>query len=171
MAAQEPRGGGDWRLNMLHPRRWSMKVGEICSRDVLAMSASEPLAECAREMKDRNVGSVVIVETSRGFARPIGIVTDRDLLRGQFDRSADLFCLDAGDVMTGDPLVLNENAEVSDALERMSRKSVRRAPVVDGSGELVGIVTFDDLLPVIAGQMSAIGGLISEQVERRRLRR
>jgi CBS domain-containing protein len=150
------------------PEGESMKVGEVCSRDVLVMSAAEPLARCAREMKERNVGSVVIVDDSRGFAQPVGIVTDRDVLRGQFDRKADLFCLSAGDVMTTDPLVLREDSEVADALERMSRKAVRRAPVIDKVGKLVGIVTFDDLLPVLASQMSAIAGIISGQVEQRR---
>jgi CBS domain-containing protein len=147
-----------------------MRIGEICTRDVLAMEAGEALARCARAMKERNVGSVVIVETSRGFARPIGIITDRDMLRGQFDRNADLFCLNAGDVMTSNPLVLSEDCDVRDAIERMGHRAVRRAPVVNGGGELVGIVTFDDLLPVIAGQIATIGGLISQQIEHRRSR-
>src|SRR5689334_8584695 len=127
-----------------------MKVGEICSRNVVAMRATEPLAHCAREMKERNVGSAVIVDDAGGYPRPVGIVTDRDMLRGQFDRCADLFCLSAGDVMSSDLLVLEEDTDVADAIERMSRRSVRRAPVVSSGGELKGIVTFDDLLPVVA---------------------
>jgi CBS domain-containing protein len=142
-----------------------MKVGEICSRDVLAMKATEPLAHCAREMKERNVGSTVIVEETQGFRRPVGIVTDRDMLRGQFDRCADIFCLSAGDVMSTDLLVLDENTDVADAIERMSRRAVRRAPVVSTGGELKGIVTFDDLLPVIAVQISSIAKLISGQAQ------
>jgi CBS domain-containing protein len=135
------------------------------------MEPGEALAKCARAMADRNVGSVVIVDTSRGFARPIGIITDRDMLRGQFDRNADLFCLNAGDVMTSNPLVLSEDCDVRDGIERMGHRGVRRAPVVNGSGALVGIVTFDDLLPAIAGQLASIGGLISQQIEQRRSRR
>jgi len=142
-----------------------MKVGEICSRDVFAMEATDPLASCAREMKDRNVGSAVIVERARGSVRPIGIVTDRDILRGQFDRCADLFCLSTGDVMSSDLLVLDEDTDVADAIERMGRRSVRRAPVVSTGGELKGIVTFDDLLPVVAAQISAIAGLIGGQAQ------
>lgn len=142
-----------------------MKVGEICSRNVLTMSATEPLASCAREMKDRNVGSAVIVDRAEGFPKPVGIVTDRDMLRGQFERCADLFCLNTADVMSSDLLVLKDDTDVADAIERMSRRAVRRAPVVSAGGELVGIVTFDDLLPVIAAQITAIAGLISGQVE------
>jgi CBS domain-containing protein len=92
------------------------------------------------------------------------------VLRGQFERKADLFCLSAEDVMTRDPLVLEESCDVAEALELMSRKAVRRVPVVGAGGELVGIVTFDDLVPVLASQMSAIASLISGQIERRRHR-
>jgi CBS domain-containing protein len=145
-----------------------MKVGEICSREVLAMGATDSLAACAREMKKQNVGSAVIVDRAQGYPRPIGIITDRDVLRGQFERKADLFCLNAEDVMTRDPLVLKEDCDVSEALALMSRKAVRRVPVVDAGGELAGIVTFDDLVPVLASQMSAIASLISGQIERRR---
>lgn len=142
-----------------------MKVGEICSRDVLTLSATEPLAYCARQMKERNVGSAVVVDKTEGYPQPIGIITDRDMLRGQFDRCADLFCLSAGDVMSSDLLVLEDDTDVSDAIECMSRRAVRRAPVVSTRCELTGIVTFDDLLPVLAAQMSAIAGLIGGQVE------
>jgi CBS domain-containing protein len=147
-----------------------MNVGEICSRQVLTVSATDALATCAREMKTRNVGSAVVVERAEGFPRPIGIITERDVLRGQFERNADLFCLNAEDVMTRDLLVLKEDCDVSDALERMGRRAVRRAPVVDSGGELVGIVTFDDLLPVLAARMNAIASLIGAQIERRRHR-
>lgn len=142
-----------------------MKVSEVCSRDVLALSATEPLASCAREMKERNVGSAVIVDRAHGFPQPVGIVTDRDMLRGQFDRCADLFCLSTGDVMSTDLLVLTEDTDVADAIERMSRRSVRRAPIVSARGELVGIVTFDDLLPAVAAQISAVARLIGGQFE------
>jgi CBS domain-containing protein len=148
-----------------------MKVGEICNPDVLTMSATEPLAHCAREMMSRNVGSAVIVDNVGGFFRPVGIVTDRDVLRGQFDRCADLFCLSTGDVMSGDLLVLKDDTDVADAIESMSRRAVRRAPVVSAGGVLVGIVTFDDLLPVVAAQISAVAGLISGQIEQRERQR
>jgi len=147
-----------------------MRIGEICSRDVLTAEPSDALAKCAKAMGERNVGSVVVVDRSGGFARPIGILTDRDILRGQFDRHSDLYCLNAGDVMTANPLVLKEDCDVRNAIDCMGQRAVRRVPVVDSGGELVGIVTFDDLLPAIAGQIAAIAGLVSQQIENRRVR-
>lgn len=145
-----------------------MKVGEICSRNVLAVDPGQPLAKAAQEMRARNVGSIVVVDSRDGVTRPIGIATDRDLIRGQLARKADLFCLSVGDVMSGHPLVLHEECDVSNAIELLSGRAVRRAPVVDKQGGLVGIVSFDDLLPVLAAQMTAIAQLITEQVEAHR---
>ena len=143
-----------------------MKVGEICSRDVYAVEPGEPLASVAGEMHTRNIGSAVIVRNDGTRRVPVGVVTDRDALRGQFDRKADLFCLSVEDVMSQHPLVVHEDCELADAIELMSGRAVRRAPVVDKAGNLVGIVTFDDLLPVLAAEMTAIARLISAQVSK-----
>jgi CBS domain-containing protein len=142
-----------------------MKIGEICTRDVVAVGPDEALAKAAQAMFARNVGSVVVVDSRDGAARPVGMITDRDLIRGQLDRKADLFCLSAGDVMTSHPLVLHEDCDVVHAVELMSGRGVRRVPVVGKFGELVGIVSFDDLLPVLAGQMTAVARLIGTRAE------
>ena len=143
-----------------------MQIGDICSRDVYVVRADEPLAEAAREMDRRHVGAVVVVETRGEVTRPVGIVTDRDIVCGQFDRGADLFCLAVKDVMTRDPLTLAESSGAAEAIERMSAKTVRRAPVVDTAGNLVGIVTLDDLLPIVAGELTALANLIGTQAQR-----
>lgn len=145
-----------------------MQVGEICSRDVYVVHADEPLAEAAREMSQRHIGAVVVVESRGEMTRPIGIVTDRDILCGQFDRGKDLFCLSVSEVMTRDPLTVAESTGVAEAIESMSGRAVRRAPVVDQAGNLVGIVTVDDLLPVLAGELSALAALIGTQAHRER---
>jgi CBS domain-containing protein len=90
-------------------------------------------------------------------------MTDRDVLNGQINRSADLFCLTVGDVMTKSPLTLPETSGVAEAVERLGARGVRRAPVVDDSGDLVGIVTFDDLLPAIAEELTALAKLVGTQ--------
>jgi CBS domain-containing protein len=146
-----------------------MKVGEICSRNVFAVEPGEPLASVAGEMHTRNIGCAVIIRRDAVARVPVGIVTDRDILRGQFDRKADLFCLSVEDVMTQHPLVIHEDCDLADAIELMGARAVRRAPVVDKRGSLVGIVSFDDLLPVLAGEMTTIARLISAQVSQARM--
>ncbi len=143
-----------------------MQVGDICSREVYIVRPEEPLAEAVREMDKRHVGAVVVVESQADLVRPIGIVTDRDVVRGQLVRSADMFCLSVGDVMTKAPLTVEENCGVGEAIERMSARNVRRAPVVSSTGDLVGIVTLDDLLPVVAENLSMLAQLLGTQARR-----
>jgi CBS domain-containing protein len=146
-----------------------MQVGDICSREVYMVRPDEPLAEAAKEMTHRHIGAVVVVASHGDVIRPVGIVTDRDVVRGQLQRSADLFCLSVGDVMTKMPLTVEENCGLAEAIERMSARGVRRAPVVSSSGDLVGIVTLDDLLPALAADLSTLAKLIGTQarLERR----
>ena len=143
-----------------------MQVGDICSREVYMVRSEEPLAEAVREMDKRHVGAVVVVDSQADIVRPIGIVTDRDVVRGQLVRSADLFCLSVGDVMTKTPLTVEESCGVGEAIERMSARNVRRAPVVSSTGDLVGIVTLDDLLPVVAEDLSMLARLLGTQARR-----
>jgi len=92
--------------------------------------------------------------------RPIGILTDRDVVRGQLAKGADLYCLVVRDVMTEKLLTLRSNQDTEDAIEAMNDRGVRRAPIVDAEGSLVGIVTLDDLLPAVANELLSLGKLM-----------
>lgn len=70
--------------------------------------------------------------------------------------------------MTPSPLVICETSEISEAIERMSARAVRRAPVVNNARDLVGIVSFDDLLPVLAEKVNALARLTGGQSKRER---
>lgn len=140
-----------------------MNIGEICSREVYIVRKTEPLLEAARQMLKRHVGAVVVVESQEDLVRPIGIVTDRDIVSGLVARRGDIESLNVADVMTSDLLVLPETRSFPEAIERMRARGIRRAPVVSNAGDLVGIVTFDDLLPVVADELSALADLMGTQ--------
>lgn len=143
-----------------------MNIGEVCSREVYIFRAAEPLANAAAEMARRHVGAVVVVRTEAGRVRPIGIVTDRDIVRGQLSLKKDLGSLTVGEVMTGEPLTAPETAGVGETIERMRVRRVRRAPVINARGDLVGIVSLDDLLPVLADELRALAYLVGNQASR-----
>ena len=143
-----------------------MNIGEVCSREVYIVRKTEPLLEAAREMRQRHIGAVIVVEPEGTLVRPIGIVTDRDIVCGLVAREAELRSLSVADVMTSDPLCVSETSDIPEAIERMSSRGVRRAPVVSDSGDLVGIVSLDDLLPVVAEQILALAKLTGEQAKR-----
>ena len=140
-----------------------MNLGDICRREVYLAKRDEPLAEAAREMQKRRVAELVVVDDVVTPVLPVGIVTDRDIVCGQFIRKADLHSLTVGDVMTVNPLTLSESSGVSEAIEALRARGVRRAPVVNGAGDLVGIVTLDDLLSAFAAQLNALATLIGTQ--------
>lgn len=143
-----------------------MSVGSVCSRNVLTARRGEPLATVAHRMCDMHVGTVVVIDDHGGRDFPIGIITDRDMLRTQLNRSTDLFCLSVGEAYTPDPLCLTEDTGVAESLERMKARGVRRAPVVDAAGQLVGIVSTDDLLAYLAEQLSVMAKLLESQPKR-----
>lgn len=142
-----------------------MNVGEVCSRIVVLAKANEPLAAAAREMLKHDVGALVVVDP-HSHLRVVGIVTDRDAVCGQLARGADLFCLTVGDVMTPNPLTVPESMDVSAVIEAMNARGVRRAPVLSEDGAILGIVTLDDLLPVLAEELSSLARLIGTQARK-----
>jgi len=143
-----------------------MNIGEICTREVTIVCSGDALSQAARQMCERHVGTVIVVEDRREQRVPIGIITDRDIVRAQLSRTADLFCLGVGQVMTPNPLVLYEKATIDEAIEKMRARGVRRAPVVDSTGALIGVIAMDDLLTAISEQLSGLVRLIEVQQRR-----
>ena len=140
-----------------------MNIGEVCTREVYVVNPGEPLLQAAQEMRRRNVGCVIVVEQRGTLVVPIGIVTDRDIARALPEHPGNLGVLPVADIMTRDPLALRENESVVDAMVRLRQRGVRRAPVVAASGDLVGIVSTDDLLGIIAEQLGSLARLVDRQ--------
>lgn len=143
-----------------------MHIGDLCTRDVQVASRDTPLIRLVLDMHRRHVGSVVVIEREGLVHRPIGIVTDRDVMRGEVTRKSDLFSMCAADVMSTDPLIFVESMEISDAIAALRRRGVRRAPVIDEVGHLRGIITIDDLLPAVAQELKGIADLIGGQAKK-----
>ncbi len=143
-----------------------MEIGELCSRNVYVVRPGDPLVQAVREMDRRQIGTVIVVEARGKLLVPIGIVTDRDVLCGQVKRQADLFTLTVQDVMTAEPLTIAESSGIAEAITCLRARGVRRAPVVADTGDLVGIVSLDDLLPAVAKELGALAGLVGGQAYR-----
>ena len=143
-----------------------MDIGNVCTRQPITVAAHEPLSQVARLMHDRHVGTVIVIKRPLDRVVPAGIITDRDVLRAQVERHADLAMLDAERVMTKDPLVLDERLPLQAGISRMRARGVRRAPVVDASGALVGIVSSDDIVAASAAELADLAQLIAGQPRR-----
>lgn len=140
-----------------------MRIGEICTRDVVFCNPQAEIKEIARLMREYHVGALVVVEERSGRRFPTGLITDRDLVVEVLAADAPLEALTAGDIRTAEVLSVGESEDVFDTLELMRRKGVRRMPVVDAHGALAGIVTLDDLLEILAEELQNMVKLISRE--------
>jgi len=144
-----------------------MNIGELCTREVYIVNPGEPLSQAVHEMRKRNVGCVIVVEQSGGRALPVGIVTDRDIVRALPDYPDGIAGARVADVMTREPLTLPEESSIVDGMARLRQRGVRRAPVTAANGDLVGIVSSDDCLGVVAEQLDSLARLVERQTNPR----
>lgn len=136
-----------------------MPVNDLARSDVVTATEQTPVVELATTMADETVGSIVIVDDNT----PVGIVTDRDLALRVVAEEADVSALTAGNVMSENLETIERGDGFYTAVEQMSDRGVRRLPVCDEAGELVGIITTDDLNELIADEQGELADVIRAQ--------
>jgi CBS domain-containing protein len=140
-----------------------MPIGEVCVREVLVAPKSTTVQEAARLMRHHHVGNLVVVDAPNGHRIPTGIVTDRDIVISVVATKLDPAVFTLGDLVTEDLVTAREDQGVFECIQKMRTKGVRRMPVVDAEGNLVGIVAVDDLIQLLGEEMSELGKLISHE--------
>jgi CBS domain-containing protein len=144
-----------------------MNVKELYTRSTVSVLASDDLVTAAQLMREKHVGSVVVVEPVPGLEsrRPVGILTDRDIVVAVVAPNANPSSLTVGDVMTAWPITVHEGESLGVALGDMRRHGVRRLPVVDDHGSLLGLLSLDDVVAGMYGDLQDVADLI--RTERR----
>ena len=140
-----------------------MRIAEICSSPVFVAYPDQALAAAAREMRAHEVGALVVVAAGDRRQCPLGILTDRDIIRGQVNQSADLHCLAVRDVMTRYPLCIGADVELTEAIAMLATRGVRRAPL----DKLSADYDVDDLLPAIAEELRELADIAAPEPRRR----
>lgn len=112
----------------------------------------ESAAAAAGKLRDAGVGCVVVIRAGR----PVGILTDRDLAIRVVAESRDAGQTRLSEIVTYDPIVIDEDAEISTATLRMRQHGVRRLPLIDARGNVTGIVTADDLVVLLGRQLADV---------------
>jgi CBS domain-containing protein len=148
-----------------------MPIGEICVPGVVTCNRETKIDEVAQLMRQHHVGDVVVVEESKGKEVPIGIVTDRDIVTSVIAVELDPTIFSAGDLITRPVVTVREDIGVFEAIQKMRKHGVRRMPVLDQQGALAGIISIDDLIALLAAEMSELAKLIfkeqSEEAQRK----
>jgi CBS domain-containing protein len=122
-----------------------MKAQDIMSKDPMCVTPDTPLVEAAQIMKTENIGVVPVVE-STGSKRLVGVLTDRDIAIRAVAEGRDGTTTSVGHVMTSDVRTSAASDSVEDVMELMGREQIRRIPIVDESGALVGIIAQADIV-------------------------
>jgi len=112
----------------------------------------ERVSVVARRLRDERVGCVVVTRDGR----PVGLLTDRDIVVRVVAEGRDAERTRVSEIVTYDPFVLAEGDGVDTAAARMREHGIRRLPIVDTRGEVVGIVTADDLLMMLGRQLADV---------------
>jgi CBS domain-containing protein len=149
-----------------------MRILEVVTRDVAVTRRTEPLVDAIRRMREEHVGALVVVEEGGTTRKPVGMLTDRDVVVGVLAKDdKHVGMLDVGDVMTPDPVTATADEDVGEVLRRMRSFGVRRVPVVDDAGALEGIVALDDIVAGLSGELAEAAALASRQREHEPQRR
>jgi CBS domain-containing protein len=136
-----------------------MPITEFCIRDVVCGSRDTSVADAAALMRRRHVGNVIVVDLIDGKRVPVGIVTDRDIVVEVVAAGLDPKLIKLDDLIVGQLATVEEDASYAETARRLSIKGVRRMPVVDAAGGLVGIITLDDMLRQLAAPLAALSEL------------
>ena len=137
-----------------------MTVGRICIREVDLATPEETVQVAANRMNARNVGTLVVLDRE---SHPIGILTDRDLAVRVVGQGLNVFETLVADVSSPAPDTVFEDASIESALAQMRAKAIRRLPVVDVDGKLVGLVSLDDILELLCEEFEDIGKLVRRE--------
>lgn len=137
-----------------------MTLARFCKWPVITASPEDNVLHAALLMREKKIGAVVMVDEDR----PIGILTDRDILLRVMTDGKDASTTKIRDVMTKNPFLVSEGIGIWELIQTMKKNAVRRYPVVSGDGKLVGIITMDDLIELLGTELSGMGSAIAAEL-------
>ena len=145
-----------------------MTVGKVCNRQVTIVDIEDSILDAVHLMRRHHVGDVIVTRPTPGGRRPVGILTDRDIVIELLGENVDPSAVGIKDVMSAELLTAIESDSIHDSIKRMRTAGVRRLPVVDADGKLVGIFTLDDAIDLICEQLGDIVGTMKSGFNRER---
>lgn len=149
----------------------------VCTAPVLTASRDTTIVAAARMMREAHVGALVVVDDPPGGlpqapkrarralqSRPVGIVTDRDIVMAivALDLEPGVFFL--GDLLNRPLVTADAGVSIRDGLALMNAKGIRRLPLVNTAGQLTGMVTLDDLIIEAARDLQQVANVIEREI-------
>lgn len=142
-----------------------MNVSNLCRRDIVSVPASASVRQAAAVMREQHVGALAVTDPYEP-GRVVGIVTDRDLVVDLLAAGQPVDGQAIGTVCHADLAGVPAGASVQEAVQAMQRGGVRRLLVMGEGDAVVGLVSADDLLEAVAGELDALAGALRNGVLR-----
>lgn len=148
-----------------------MKVGDICTREIVSTDHTATLDQAAALMREHHVGALLVTQDTPSGPMAAGVVTDRDLVVLAMARGIAPQQAVVGQLVSGRLVTVRAEASVDDAIDVMQSAGVRRVLVTSGDGQLEGIVSLDDVLEALVDQVAGLaravrGGIAQETATR-----
>ena len=133
-----------------------MNVGRIYTRNLVTVPRSGSLQQAAALMRSNHVGALLVTGEDKLSDRAFGIVTDRDLAVQAMAEGVSPGIATVGEFMTDSLATVSESADVHEAIEIMRAEGIRRLAVTGRDGEILGVLSFDDVVDAIAVELSSL---------------
>lgn len=140
-----------------------MPIQDLCFNEVITARKNDTIYSAAKRMSEEGVGALVVLEDNDSIA---GIITDRDIVVSAVAKKIDA-TTHLSEVMTKNVLKVARGSGVAEVIEKMESHKVRRAVVVNEQGRACGLISSDDLLQLLGGELRSLGNLVSSQSSRR----
>lgn len=149
-----------------------MLLSSICTLEPACCGPHATALEAARLMRKKHTGDLVVIDDGNDKAAPLGIITDRDIVVEILAKGLDPAVTLVNAIVRTPIVIANDSDDISQALSLMRVHGVRRLPVVNHEGTLVGIITADDVLRHLAADAATLADIIArEQAHEQRVRR
>lgn len=133
-----------------------MPIGEFCNREVVFATRKTNITEAAQLMRQYHVGDLVVIDVIEGKRVPVGMVTDRDIVVEVIAKSLPLEEFTVGDIMSPQLISVQEKEDLVETIRLMRAHGIRRIPVVNQANALEGIISADDLLDLLAQEITEL---------------
>jgi len=141
-----------------------MRAIEISPPMLATIDEAAPLIDAARMMREKGVGDIVIVRKVGRDQRPVGVITDRDIVVHAIACDLDLDEVSVADLSTREPISVDAEADLVEITEVMKANGVRRV-VVKRDCEIAGIVTLDNIIEAMAEMNNNLSQMLTRQLD------
>jgi CBS domain-containing protein len=136
-----------------------MSLERFCRKSMAAVGPDLTVDAAAQEMRERHVGALVVRDAHKKI---VGILTDRDIACRVVAERRDPKTTRIEEVMTREVITAHEYELIDEAMVKMRRAGVRRLPIVGPEGALVGLVSLDDFVVLLASELGKLAEAVRE---------